>query len=201
MIKFDIIPFRKLTNRSSPVGVTHVTSNGRQVSQQSGTVRVLAGTARHGREAMFTIRVARKGNNNPRPTKAVVEAMLAMIAVRCRVQRPSLLANLLPNGRKVSAFYSLPIMPGDVVNDPAKLQLCGPDHPNYDAPVGKRWMDYTLPIEVDSMGRAKTRQAFENATDHADTIPIAESIRLWVKSWCADVVAPDDLAIVILPAE
>lgn len=141
----------------------------------------------------FTVYLVRKGGPAPKVSKAEAAKMAAQRATRCRVQRPEFVEFLTSGG-----FYAMPVMPGDVVNDPAKFALCGPDHPEYNAPKTKTWAKVgAWPVPVGSMGRAKTRAAM-TGDDPEAARSAAESIRLWAKSWCSDMIDADHIGIVVV---
>lgn len=140
----------------------------------------------------FILYFVRKGGPAPKVSKAESSKMVAQRATRCRVQRPEFV-EFLANG-----FYDLPIMPGDVVNDPAKFALCGPAHAEYNAPKTKTWAKLAAwEVPTSSMGRAKTQEAL-SGDDPTAARSAAESIRLWAKTWCSDLVDADHIGFVLV---
>lgn len=140
----------------------------------------------------MNVSIFRTGENNPRPTKAVIDRMMLRIGLKSTVDRDDLVAFMTPKGKSKSAFYSLPIVPQQVIDNPAARVLSGPKHPNEDAPAGQAWIDQGWVIPVSNLGRKFVKDA--NAEPDSSTV---ESVRLWIKQHLSDVVDSADVAILL----
>lgn len=136
--------------------------------------------------------IFRKGDHRPSITPDIIGRVVSILTHRVRVQRPSMASNdatgfFLPaKGRKVSEFYRLPVVPSKVLNNAAALILDGPDGPM--ASKGKAWVDTCgWVVPTDSLGKS-------GVADRSQ----ANSIRLWIAQNLADVVAEEDVAVILV---
>lgn len=142
---------------------------------------------------MFGIAILRRGNARPQVTTEQVAAVTRRHdGPKVRVKRPAILGLFVPvKGRKVSAFYGLPIVPSAIVNNAAALVCDGPD--GTDVAFGESWVGRCgFLVPADCLG--KYRETGLASVDDANSA--RNSLRLWVEQNMGPIVSMDDVSIV-----
>ena len=145
---------------------------------------------------MFGIAIIRRGNTRPAVTADQVATVTRRIdGPKVRVKRPATAALFIPaKGRKVSAFYNLPVLPSAIVNNAAALMADGPTGADC------KWKDNYLAtsafiVPMDDLGKYR-----ENGlATVGDANSARNSLRLWIDQNLGPVVNMDDLSIVHYP--
>lgn len=120
-----------------------------------------------------TVVIYRKGNNAPKVDAATIADVRKVIGVKCRVQRPEIMALFLPiRGGAKSTFYKLPELSPQLIDNSWRRQT--------------DYADAGWEVPVNSLGRVG------EATPSA-----AQSVLLWIKQNLADVVNPADVSVVL----
>lgn len=142
---------------------------------------------------MFGIAILRRGNDRPQfSAENVASVVRRHDGPKVRVKRPATLGLFVPaKGRKVSAFYSLPIVPSAIVNNAAALVCDGPD--GTDVPFGQSWVARCgFLVPADDLGKYRE----SGLPKVADANSARNSLRLWVEQNVGPLVSMDDVSVV-----
>jgi len=142
---------------------------------------------------MFGIAILRRGNACPQVTAEQVAAVTRRHdGPKVRVKRPAVLGLFVPaKGRKVSAFYGLPIVPSAIVNNVAALVCDGPD--GTDVAFGESWVARCgFIVPADNLGKYGESGLLTVANANS----ARNSLRLWIEQNMGPMVSMDDVSIV-----
>lgn len=142
---------------------------------------------------MFSIAIIRRGNNRPSVSADEVAAVSRRLnGPKVRVKRPAVAGLFVPaKGRKVSAFYGLPIVPSAIVNNAAALVCDGPD--GTDVAFDQSWVARCgFIVPADNLGKYRE----SGLASVADANSARNSLRLWIEQNVGPMVSMDDVSIV-----
>ena len=127
--------------------------------------------------------IGRKSSIVRKPSKDELAALHIYLGANVRKGRPNLNAVVIPErAGRLSVFDKLTVIPSAVVNNPAALVLCGPNHPDpkSPAPIGSRWIDCMVQVPAEDSGAKDS----------------PENVRLYLKNHLGAVIDPESVAIV-----